>query len=955
MKPGLKSSQAAPYPTPSSSSNAPPPKRKKALVSSSDDEAPRKTSCVHLVLLFLFSCECSLSSTPIASSKPAAVSASAAKRKKSVIVSDDDDDDASSPPKKKPAIAFSPSSSKSKPRASVSKPALKVKGRKRTDDDFIVDDDDDESESDEGDDDDFVVDEDEVPKAKRRAAPRKSAGKPAAKGKGTPRKADAAPRTQKPKEEEPKSEEKPKLNWAAAKAAKLVGPSNPGSKTVPEPASLDCLAGLTFVFTGQLDSLAREEAIDVAKKYGGRVTGQPSSKTSYVVVGSDAGPSKLAAIKKNNLPMLDEDGFLNLIATRRGPDASDEKIHKQREKERAEVEKAAREMEQREKAQTRGKGKGGANKAMKLDPTTQLWTDRYAPQSLKEICGNKGQVEKLLEWLEAWPGSLTCGFKKPGKHGMNVFRGVLISGPPGIGKTTTAHLCAKIAGFVPIELNASDVRSKKLVENSTNISNTSLDGWMGGGEATNVAGVKITEKSCLIMDEVDGMSAGDRGGVGALAALIRKTKARLRADSSRPIPIICIANDRTLQKMKPLTNATFNMTFRKPEEKMIRSRIMSIAFKEGMKVPANVIDNLVKGVNSDIRQVLNMLSTWKLSSSTMDFDESKALAKMNEKYTLMSPFTIIHEILGPHWWERTSRKTLNDKMELYFQDYSFMPLFMQENYLKTQPSGARNLDGAERAMKELELMEKASASISDGDLVDSLIHGSEQHWTLMPTHAVLSTVRPASFMNGSGGYQSGNAMSFPQWLGQNSKRSKLARQLGELQSHMRLRVSGDKAEMRQAYIPALYPHVVHPLVDDGATAVDGVIEVMDDYYLTREDWDTLVELGVGDYNGDRMLKKISTATKTSFTRKYNAKEHPVAYHKAQDLGKVPKRIADAGPAPDLEEAFDVDEEVPDDEDDKKVADDDDIAGDKLISDRAKARQKADASSTRKAKGKKSPC
>ena len=34
----------------------------------------------------------------------------------------------------------------------------------------------------------------------------------------------------------------------------------------------------------------------------------------------------------------------------------------------------------------------------------------------------------------------------------------------------------------------------------------------------------ITDKSCLIMDEVDGMSAGDRGGIGALCALIRKTK-----------------------------------------------------------------------------------------------------------------------------------------------------------------------------------------------------------------------------------------------------------------------------------------------------------------------------------------------------------------------------------------------------------------------------------------------
>ena len=32
----------------------------------------------------------------------------------------------------------------------------------------------------------------------------------------------------------------------------------------------------------------------------------------------------------------------------------------------------------------------------------QLWTDRYAPQTLKEICGNKGQVEKLQQWLNDW-------------------------------------------------------------------------------------------------------------------------------------------------------------------------------------------------------------------------------------------------------------------------------------------------------------------------------------------------------------------------------------------------------------------------------------------------------------------------------------------------------------------------------------------------------------------------
>ena len=52
---------------------------------------------------------------------------------------------------------------------------------------------------------------------------------------------------------------------------------------------------------------------------------------------------------------------------------------------------------------------------------------------------------------------------------------------------------------------------------------------------------------------------------------------------------------------------------------------MVILYREKMKVPANVIDQLIAGSQSDIRQVLNMLSTWKLSSDTMSFDEGKLM------------------------------------------------------------------------------------------------------------------------------------------------------------------------------------------------------------------------------------------------------------------------------------------------------------------------------------------
>ena len=61
------------------------------------------------------------------------------------------------------------------------------------------------------------------------------------------------------------------------------------------------------------------------------------------------------------------------------------------------------------------------------------------------------------------PKNVHAGFKKPGPDGMGLYRAVCLSGPPGIGKTTSAHLVAKLEGYDILEYNASDTRNEKLL------------------------------------------------------------------------------------------------------------------------------------------------------------------------------------------------------------------------------------------------------------------------------------------------------------------------------------------------------------------------------------------------------------------------------------------------------------------------------------------------------------
>ena len=75
---------------------------------------------------------------------------------------------------------------------------------------------------------------------------------------------------------------------------------------------LDTLEGLTFVLTGTLPTMTRDEAAALIKKNGGKVSGSVSKKTSYVVAGEEAG-SKLTKAKELGVPIIDEDGLKAML------------------------------------------------------------------------------------------------------------------------------------------------------------------------------------------------------------------------------------------------------------------------------------------------------------------------------------------------------------------------------------------------------------------------------------------------------------------------------------------------------------------------------------------------------------------------------------------------------------------------------------------------------------------
>lgn len=188
-------------------------------------------------------------------------------------------------------------------------------------------------------------------------------------------------------------------------------------------------------------------------------------------------------------------------------------------------------------------------------------------------------------------------------------RGIYLYGEPSTGKTYFINEIIKELEYDMIYYNASDIRNKSVIETITK--NNMAD--------RNIIDMfyKKNKPIVIVMDEIDGMNNGDKGGINALIKLIRPKKTKKqKLEEITNNPIICIGNHHTDKKIKEMLKVCNSFTLNLPNTEQM-NEIIHLLFDKNITDDNKNIEKIIDYIKGDLRRLQQLHSIYLKSSDLL--------------------------------------------------------------------------------------------------------------------------------------------------------------------------------------------------------------------------------------------------------------------------------------------------------------------------------------------------